>query len=204
MGEDCKGDASLAAAESRLAVAAEGLDGQPHGATVAAIVPVAAIVRTAARVGGGTTPALFYDVAAGVVGRVIRRSLVLFAENVVKKQSSMPVRAHDEQGSEEDANVGHRACLLSHEYVADAQALAADTAKHRSSSHDTSVDVSSTSFFQAVSYPLTPRRLIALKDRNELASNASDAKQHVPSALHWSSSNELALDALDAQASDGT
>ena len=178
MGEDCEGDASLAAGEPRLAVAAEALDGQPHGATVAAIV------RTAARVGSGTTPALFYDVAAGVVGRVIRGSLVLFAENVVKKQSSMPVRAHDEQGSEEDANVGHRACLLSHEYVADVQALAADTAEHRSSSNDTSVDVSSSPFLQAVSYPLTPRRLIALKDRNELASNASDAKQHVPTALH--------------------
>jgi hypothetical protein len=141
--------------------------------------------QTLQRAAGRASPALFYDLAATVVGRLIECALVrVFSQSTYGGGDSalcmqlcenmrsiaddvhcsgMKIQKPDEPSLNRDLD--SMALERSLPLVAvDSQQLA------------TVADALSSSFLQAVSYPLTPRRLIALKDRNEQATHDADAK----------------------------
>ena len=141
--------------------------------------------QTLQRAAGRASPALFYDLAATVVGRLIECALVrVFSQSTYgggdsalcmqlcenmrsiaddDHCSGMKIQERDEPllNRDLDSMALERSLPL---VVVDSQQLA------------TVADALSSSFLQAVSYPLTPRRLIALKDRNEQATHDADAK----------------------------
>ncbi len=187
--EDCQCDSPLATAESQQEPAADALSGHFED------VVVVAKKRIGACCGHGASPAIFHDVAAVVMGCILSGALGIFSGKLDGALGRFVLStACDGPASSMEIREARAAHHSRHDLVADIESVAAndDECLRPPSDADASLRLSS-SCLQAVSYPLTPRRLIALKDRNELSSHYSDAKLQVPA------SSEPALHAVHAE-----
>ncbi len=131
------------------------------------------------------SPALFYELAATVVGRLIECALDrVFAQSKNGGGDSAPYMQLCESMrsiAEDDHCSGMKIqerekTSLNRDRVSTALERPLSLVAVDSQQLETAADALFSSFFQAVSYPLTPRRLIALKDRNEQATHVADTK----------------------------
>jgi hypothetical protein len=138
----------------------------------------------------GESSALFRDLAATIVGRVIQGALArAFAHGAEGSAYCVPSTAADDlrvaagQSCSWKALQQERAAPLpiqdhsSPELEHFLQSVPGDFPECDRSQLVAIESGPSSSYPQAVSYPLTPRRLVALKDRNECAMHVGDAKQ---------------------------
>jgi len=154
----------------------------------------------------GASPALFYEQAATIVGRVVKGALALVfagdfergaapemllaaADAELASSSGLPLhaacnyvgssaggadaavgeveKANEDSCGEQSTRAGDVAAVLERVLQAVAAAGADDAA---TALHPTAAPLSSqSSSLAAVTFPLTPRRLLALRDRNHLA-----------------------------------
>jgi hypothetical protein len=126
----------------------------------------------AAAVCGGSKPALLYKVAAGVVGRIVGRALLVVAHNSAIEPGCHINSTANDHRSFVATNAVHSARAPADEDACRDEAAAARAADSCRVEQAASVDLSASPYLQAVSYPLTPRRLVALKDRTELVPDA--------------------------------
>ncbi len=142
--------------------------------------PLAATESAGAFAALGAAAALFHGAAAAVMGNVIRGALaVVSSAGLAAAASRVPPAAGGEHVAGQTNEDAHGATLSSDGHVAEVmeralQAVVADAAKCDSAQP---ADGPSSHLLQAVSYPLTPRRLVALRDRNQ-RTPAADAKLH--------------------------
>ncbi len=142
--------------------------------------PLAATESAGAIAARGAAAALFHGAAAAVMGSVIRGALAVVSSAGMAAAAGrvQPTAGGEHVAGQTNEDV-HGATLSSDCHVAEVmeralQAVVADAAKCDSAQP---VDGPSSPVLQAVSYPLTPRRLVALRDRNQRTS-AADAKLH--------------------------
>ena len=151
----------------------EAVNAEPEGHAVSAVLGAHMECEAdAAAVCGGSNPALLHEVAAAVVGRIVGGALLVVAQNLAREPGRHIKLTANDDGSFVETNEVHSACARADEDVSHDEAVAAPAADSCRVEQVASVDLSASSFPQAVSYPLTPRRLVALKDRTELASDS--------------------------------
>ncbi len=186
--EDREGEAPLAASECRQEPAADVLGGEAEDVTAIAME------RTGACSGCSAAPVIFHEVAAAVVGCILRGAMRIFGGKLDGALGRLVLStASKEPGSSVENRDAHAAYRSHHDPVADVESVVANDDERLRPPHIADSALHSSSFsLQAVSYPLTPRRLIALRDRNELSLHDSDAK------LQASASSEPALHAAHA------
>jgi hypothetical protein len=158
---------------SALVEDCEAVAAEPEGHAVSAVLGACmACEAEAAVVCGGSNPALLHEVAAAVVGRIVGGALLVVAQNSARERGRHIKSTANDDGSFVETNAVHCACAPADEDVSRDEAAAAPAADSCLVEQVASVDLSASSYPQAVSYPLTPRRLVALKDRTELVSDS--------------------------------